>query len=176
MQVGMAQLEPPADLLYAAAISSRALYLNDALHIRLATDSDMAALLALDTIAPHDLRRAQQLRHWVAARHCHLLLADAVPAAYGVLHHHFFDSGFIEMLMVGERFRRHGLGQALLQHLVARCERPRLFTSTNQSNQAMRALLTRNGFIDSGRIDNLDPGDPELVMFRPHAALVQPAM
>ena len=79
-----------------------------------------------------------------------------MPAAYGVLHHHFFDSGFIEMLMVAERFRRRGLGEVLLQHLVASCTRPRLFTSTNQSNQPMRALLARTGFINSGHIDNLD--------------------
>jgi hypothetical protein len=42
----------------------------------------------------------------------------------------------------------------------------KLWTSTNQSNQAMRLLLPRLGFIESGRIDNLDEGDPELVFVR----------
>jgi hypothetical protein len=27
----------------------------------------------------------------------------------------------------------------------------------------MRALLAKRGYTDSGRIENLDPGDPELV-------------
>ena len=150
--------------------------MSNAIQIRPATAGDIAALLAIDTVAAHDVRRVELLRQWVAAGHCHLLLVDAVPAAYGVLHHHFFDSGFIEMVMVGERFRRHGLGGALLRHLSAICARPRLFTSTNQSNLPMRALLARNGFIDSGRIDNLDPGDPEWVMFHPQPGPPQPAM
>lgn len=136
-------------------------------HFRLARADDLPALIGIDSVAAHDTRRVALLQQWVAAGSCHLLLLDARIAAYGVLHHHFFDSGFIEMLMVGADDRRRGLGEALLQHLVTRCERPRLFTSTNHSNQPMHALLARNGFIASGQIDNLDPGDPERVFFRP---------
>ncbi len=39
----------------------------------------------------------------------------------------------------------------------------KLWTSTNESNVAMRNLLVRLGFIPSGQIDNLDEGDLELV-------------
>ena len=42
----------------------------------------------------------------------------------------------------------------------------KLWTSTNQSNAPMCALLSRLGFILSGQIDNLDDGDPELVFVR----------
>jgi transketolase N-terminal domain/subunit len=58
---------------------------------------------------------------------------------------------------------------------MARCEvshdDDRIFTSTNHANHAMRALLVRAGWIESGVIHNLDPGDPELVFvkFRPPA-------
>ena len=41
----------------------------------------------------------------------------------------------------------------------------KLFTSTNQSNTPMQALLALLGYVRSGVIDNLDPGDPELVYF-----------
>ena len=149
--------------------------MGNTVHFRLARADDLPALIGIDSAAAHDTRRVELLPQWVAARSCHLLLLDARVAAYGVLHHHFFDSGFIEMLMVGEDSRRLGLGEALLQHLVSRCERPRLFTSTNQSNQPMHALLARNGFIASGQIDNLDPGDPERVFFRDVAGPGQPA-
>lgn len=141
--------------------------MGNTVHFRLARADDLPALIGIDSVAAHDTRRVALLQQWVAAGSCHLLLLDARIAAYGVLHHHFFDSGFIEMLMVGADDRRRGLGEALLQHLVTRCERPRLFTSTNHSNQPMHALLARNGFIASGQIDNLDPGDPERVFFRP---------
>lgn len=135
-------------------------------HFRRASATDLPALIGIDSVAAQEPRRVELLQQWVAARSCHLLLINEGVAAYGVLHHHFFDSGFIELLMVGPDFRRRGLGEALLQHLVSLCERPRLFTSTNQSNQPMRALLARNGFIASGRIENLDPDDPEHVFFR----------
>ncbi len=42
----------------------------------------------------------------------------------------------------------------------------RVWTSTNESNAPMRALLGSAGFVESGRVDNLDPGDPELIFVR----------
>jgi hypothetical protein len=37
-----------------------------------------------------------------------------------------------------------------------------LFVSTNESNVPMQALLINLGFRPSGRVENIDPGDPEL--------------
>jgi ribosomal protein S18 acetylase RimI-like enzyme len=136
-------------------------------HIRLADIGDLEALIRLDTVTAHDKRRAAQIQGWIDDRFCHVIQVDGEPAAYGVLHHHFFGSGFIEMLMVGEKFRRHGLGLKLIAHLQSICDRSKLFTSTNRSNQAMQSLLKRAGFRESGHIDNLDEGDPELVFFWP---------
>ena len=39
----------------------------------------------------------------------------------------------------------------------------KLFASTNASNTASQALMTKAGFVPSGQIDNLDEGDPERV-------------
>ena len=50
-----------------------------------------------------------------------------------------------------------------MQVLAERCDTPKLFTSTNQSNQPMQQLLGALGYIPSGIIHNLDSGDPELV-------------
>jgi hypothetical protein len=44
-----------------------------------------------------------------------------------------------------------------------------VFTSTNRSNDAMRALLRTEGWSSSGELDGLDPGDPELVFYRDRA-------
>jgi len=44
----------------------------------------------------------------------------------------------------------------LLQYLVSICQTPKLFSSTNQSNHAMRALFAKAGFSPSGMIHNLD--------------------
>lgn len=82
---------------------------------------------------------------------------------YGVLHYHFFGCGFIELLMVGERYRRRGVGLVLITALKSHCRHPKLFTSTNRSNLPMQRLLLNAGFVASGQIDNLDDGDPEQV-------------
>jgi GNAT superfamily N-acetyltransferase len=67
------------------------------------------------------------------------------------------------MLYVAQHHRRHGIGRALMQALAARCDAPKLFTSTNQSNRPMQQLVEGLGYIPSGVIHNLDPGDSELV-------------
>lgn len=80
---------------------------------------------------------------------------------------HFFGQAFIELLMVGARFRRSGLGLALVASFQESCRGRKLFTSTNLSNHPMQSLLLKAGFRPSGYIDNLDEGDPELVFFYP---------
>jgi GNAT superfamily N-acetyltransferase len=98
---------------------------------------------------------------------CFLTEKDGKIMGYGVLNYHFFGCGFIEMLMVGEHYRRHGIGLALLNGLKSKCLHPKLFTSTNRSNLPMQRLLRTSGFIESGQIENLDEDDPELVFFIP---------
>ncbi len=135
--------------------------------VRQATDSNVAALIALDSVAEHEPQRAAQIRAWCGQGECYLAKEQDVVMGYGVLHYHFFGCGFIEMLMVGERYRRRGVGQALITALKSHCRHPKLFTSTNRSNLSMQRLLLDAGFVASGQIDNLDDGDPEQVFFIP---------
>jgi ribosomal protein S18 acetylase RimI-like enzyme len=83
-----------------------------------------------------------------------------------VLEYTFFEHGFISWLYVRPAARRTGAGQMLLQYLVSICETPKLFSSTNQSNQPMQALFAKAGFVPSGTIHNLDPNDPEIVYYK----------
>lgn len=135
--------------------------------VRLATETDVAALIALDSVAEHEPQRAAQIRAWCGQGDCYLAEEQDVVMGYGVLHYHFFGCGFIEMLMVGERYRRRGVGQALITALKSHCRHPKLLTSTNRSNLPMQRLLLNAGFVASGQIDNLDDGDPEQVFFIP---------
>ncbi|WP_231558656.1 GNAT family N-acetyltransferase [Brevibacillus thermoruber] len=58
--------------------------------------------------------------------------------------------------------QRKGIGEALLLYLEAVCPTEKLFISTNLSNKQMQRLCRRLGYMPSGMIDNLDPGDPEV--------------
>ena len=85
---------------------------------------------------------------------------------YAILREGFFGFDFIELLYVEASVRRHGIGQALIERLERECNTPKLFTSTNESNNAMRSLLARLGYQPSGAIHNLDAGDPELIFMK----------
>lgn len=138
------------------------------INCRLATDKDIPVLVALDTVVSRDPSRARQIAHWCIQNECYILEDPdtSIAQAYGVLNYHFFGCGFIEMVMVGEHARRQGLGRALIGALEAKCDNAKLFSSTNESNVAMRRLLEQQGFVPSGRIENLDEGDPEVVYFK----------
>ncbi|KAF1021799.1 MAG: hypothetical protein GAK29_03327 [Acinetobacter bereziniae] len=133
--------------------------------IRLASEADLKYLIAIDSVALHNTQRVLQIHVWCAQSTCFLAEKDGEIMGYGVLNYHFFGCGFIEMLMVGEHYRRHGIGLDLLNGLKSNCLHPKLFTSTNRSNLPMQRLLRTSGFIESGQIENLDEDDPELVFF-----------
>jgi GNAT superfamily N-acetyltransferase len=88
------------------------------------------------------------------------------PAGYAIVSRRFFSRPFIELLAVAPDVRRAGVGGALLEACAAAFPGESLFTSTNQSNSPMQALLAKTGFEPSGVIENLDPDDPELVYVR----------
>ena len=79
---------------------------------------------------------------------------------------HFYKRDFIDLLLVAPRSRRHGVGRALMRAALQNASKPRMFTSTNESNTPMRALLRSEGWNPSGVLTGLDEGDPEHVFFR----------
>ncbi len=88
---------------------------------------------------------------------------------YIVWDHAFFGRPFVWLLGVDPEFRRRGIGERLLREFEAQNAGRPQFTSTNESNVTMQRLLSRLGFLPSGRIENIDPGDPELVYYKPIA-------
>jgi GNAT superfamily N-acetyltransferase len=121
----------------------------------------------LDAIAPINHPRRADVAKAIASGRCWVIRSAEAVAAHMVLGHPFFGHPFVETLYVSDGHRRQGHGRALMRHAVATHAGQKLFTSTNTSNAPMRALLAAEGFVQCGWIDNLDPGDPELVFCRP---------
>jgi ribosomal protein S18 acetylase RimI-like enzyme len=134
------------------------------IEVRAAGSDDIADLIAADPYAQINAERRSLIADWVEAGQCFLAERDGRIVGFSVLTRTFFHSFFIDLLIVAEADRRTGAGTAMMKHLIGLMPPgEKLWTSTNQSNAPMRALLPRLGFIESGRIDNLDEGDPELV-------------
>ncbi|WP_055048166.1 GNAT family N-acetyltransferase [Devosia sp. A16] len=141
------------------------------LSIRPAAGTDVDALIAIDHVAVHSTDRREAIAEWVALGQCHLAERDGAVAGYVALTCSFFRSPFIEMLIVGAPHRRTGIGRALIEHCIALTPSgQKLWTSTNESNAPMRALLPQLGFEQTGAFEHLNPGDPELIFLRWPAA------
>jgi GNAT superfamily N-acetyltransferase len=133
------------------------------MRIREGTPADRDTIVTFDHVAQTDPARVRFIDRILRSATCLVAERDRTVAAYGALEYTFYEQGFVSMLYVAQPHRRQGIGRALMQALAARCDTPKLFTSTNQSNQPMQRLLTGLGYVPSGVIHNLDPGDPELV-------------
>ena len=131
--------------------------------VRAAGVDDIAALVALDTFAAPDNERAAEIVRWVNAGQCDCAALNGNLAGYAIVHLHFFCQPMLELVMVGNAYRRQGIGEALVRHAIAAATGPVLWTSTNRSNTAMQALLEKLGFNRSGIVEGLDDGDPELI-------------
>lgn len=134
--------------------------------LRQAVPDDVDAICAFDHLAAGETARREFIRRVVSEGKCWVAEVDGQVAGYMGLEYMFFDRGFVSMLYAHPAFRRRGIGTALMQKAETLCRTDGLFTSTNQSNLPMQALLQKLGFVCSGFIENLDPSDPELVYFK----------
>lgn len=134
--------------------------------IRRGEERDRAFMLALDGLILGQPRSGAWYDQALAAGEILVAELDGVPAGFAVHHRHFFQRDFLALLVVEPWCRRRGVATALLRAVEDRCAGADLFTSTNASNLVMRDALTRWGFRPSGRIDNIDAGDPELVYLK----------
>ncbi len=95
---------------------------------------------------------------------------DGSMAGYMIWDRAFFARPFVWLLGVKPAFRRRGIASWLLRAFAGACPGEALFTSTNESNTAMHALLRDCGYVRSGKVENLDPGDPEIFFYKAPAA------
>ncbi|GCE01072.1 GNAT family N-acetyltransferase [Embleya hyalina] len=131
--------------------------------VRRASESDTNAVVGIDVIAmTGDAERRAHIARW--CRQGAVTVAEDASGLLGycVVEYTFFEQGFVAMLMVTPPARGRGVGRGLLDAAAASCTTPKLFTSTNVSNQPMQRLLGRAGWSPVGLVHGLDEGDPEL--------------
>jgi GNAT superfamily N-acetyltransferase len=140
--------------------------MTQSVELRPAEVDDIGLLARADFRLADDLRHRRHISDLLGAGLSWVAVRDGAPLGFAVVTRHFFGFPFVDLLFVGEAHRRGGVGAALM----ARCERAhdsdRIFTSTNESNTPMRALLVKAGWRPAGIVHYLDPGDPELMFVR----------
>jgi len=131
--------------------------------LRAAQVEDVSGIAAIDPVGPGRIEEIRALvqgqASLVAVEHGRIAGFLALKSGY------FYGRDFIDLLFVAPGWRRHGLGRALLRAALRRASTSRVFTSTNESNTAMRELLHSEGWTPSGVLSGLDEGDPEHVFF-----------
>ena len=134
--------------------------------IRKAQETDVDEICQFDHVAQHDESRRRFIHDSVSVGIAHVAVVDCMIAGYTVLEHSFFSRGFIAMLYVHSEHRHSGIGTALVRHVEGLCKSDRIFTSTNESNLPMQSLLQKLGYKRSGKVGDLEPGDPEVFYSR----------
>lgn len=137
-----------------------------ALLVARATDDDLGAVLEVERDGRATGGRATFIASAIAEGRCLVARGGDAIAGFAIHDRSLFDQPFVALLKVRPADRRRGIGTALVQAAIAATDGDRLFSSTNASNVAMRMLLGRLGFVASGFIENLDPGDPEMIYIR----------
>lgn len=99
-----------------------------------------------------------------------ILVCDfADESAIGYLRispNHFFDWPFVVNLCVKKEYRRRGIGVALLRAASELPLLPRLYISTEQSNDPMRKLLNSMDVSEIGFVDQLNIDDERELLYR----------
>ena len=136
------------------------------MQIRPAARADLDEMVAADAGLRAIPGRVELLRDAIAAGTALVAVVSGAIVGYAVLDHSFYGNAFLALVVVRADSRRRGFGTALVRAAEARARTPKVFTSTNASNLPMQRLLDAAGYERSGVIENLDPGDPELVYVR----------
>ncbi len=130
-----------------------------------ATEDDLADILAIDRAHMNE-DRSGLLVEAVRQRQALIAREGEHKLGYAIVTRHFYGYPFIDLIVVHPDARRRGVATALFAYIEKTQPGEKLFTSTNESNGTMQALLDKHGYIRSGWVDNLDEGDPELIFFK----------
>jgi GNAT superfamily N-acetyltransferase len=131
------------------------------LEIRAATRNDLPSLSVFKPLV-HEVADAARLEHLIDSGDFFVALFEDQIVGLVNRDQSFFDQDFIPKLFVLESFRKHGIGQALMNAMARACRTEKIFSSTNLSNAPMVKLFRKLKWTYAGTIDHIDPGDPEV--------------
>ena len=121
--------------------------------------ADLVAILAIGKSTPWD--KSAYLQQQLAAGNIAVAEGQGDVCGFIVWNREFFSLPFVWLAAVEPAYRRSGIATALFAYVERKCAGSRLYSSTNQSHEAMHAFFTKRGYRQAGTAD-VDPGDPEV--------------
>ena len=142
----------------------------ETISLKKATIKDKALVVdfdySLDPVEHIELKREEKITKAILDKECFIILADNRAVGFVIFDYRFFDQGWIELIIVAEKYRGKGIGGQAIDLICKQSKTNKVFTSTNSSNTQMQKALSKVGFSFAGTINGLDEGDPELFYFK----------
>jgi ribosomal protein S18 acetylase RimI-like enzyme len=132
--------------------------------IRKASTEDLDIVTDIDAAALGSDRRKRYLRSAIKTGKCHVWEYGTAIKGFIVFNYTFYGYGFVTLIGVAPEHQRQGLGTELMLYAASICTSKKIFTSTKDSNKAMKMLCIKLDYERSGEIENLyAQGNTEVV-------------
>ncbi|WP_415813899.1 GNAT family N-acetyltransferase [Mesobacillus thioparans] len=128
--------------------------------------TDIQSIVQIDCEVIGNSSRLDLIENAIKQERCILVKEKNEVAAFSIYDTSFFECTFISLLIVSPAKRRKGYASQMLNELVRISPTKKVFSSTNRSNESMQKVFIANGFVESGIVENLDEGDPEIIYFK----------
>jgi ribosomal protein S18 acetylase RimI-like enzyme len=127
---------------------------------------DLFNVISIDREVIGSTRRRNYIEKAIKQGHCLIEKEDDRIVGFLIYDTNFFECTFISLVIVSPLNRRKGYASLLLNNMMSSSPTLKIFSSTNLSNTSMQRVFDANGFIQSGIVENLDEGDPEIIYFK----------
>jgi len=138
--------------------------------LRKAKIDDTASVVSFDYRLDKDehinLNREEKIKKAISSQECFIILVDKTEVGFIIFDYRFFDQGWIELIIIDEKYRGQGVGGKVFDLICEHCKTEKVFTSTNRSNTRMQKALVKANFSFAGELNGLDDGDPELFYYK----------
>lgn len=131
-----------------------------------ASNDDLEKLVQIDSEVIGNTSRRNYIERSIEFGKCIVAKENDVIVGFLIYEVNFFECAFISLIIVSPSSRRRGYASLLMDYMVSSSPTTKVFSSTNRSNINMQKVFEINGFIQSGVVENLDEGDPEIIYFK----------